>query len=266
MLFKTFTLKTFINFFLLIASLSMSAQEFQKEIFIWKTDTLPYNILVPVSFSKSVVDTSEYILGNNKYPLIIFLHGSGERGTDNEIQIKHINDLFTDSANLTKYPAFVVAPQCPLGKRWVESDWKVSKHIMPENPSIPLELTMELINEISRKYPIDSRRIYVTGLSMGGFGTWDLVCRYPGKFAAAIPVCGGGDTGKAGVLKSTPLWVFHGSDDKVVKVNLSRDMVNAVKKHGGIIKYTEYKGVGHDSWLKAYKEKELLEWLFKQTL
>lgn len=263
-LFKTFVMKQFASFLFLILSFPMSAQEFQKEIFVSKSDTLPYNILVPVSFSKSFVNTSEYLQNNNKYPLIIFLHGSGERGTDNEIQINHINDLFTDSSNREKYPAFVVAPQCPPDKRRAESDWR--KFTNYKNSSTPSELTIELINELSKKYPIDNRRVYITGLSMGGAGTWDLICRYPGKFAAAVPICGFGNTRKAGVLKSTPIWAFHGSDDKVVKVNYSRDMVNAVKKQNEIIKYTEYKGVGHDSWVKAYKEKDLLDWLFKQTL
>jgi predicted peptidase len=137
---------------------------------------------------------------------------------------------------------------------------------MTEKASVPMNLTMDLLEKLIHKYPIDKKRIYVTGLSMGGFGAWDMICRYPGKFAAAIPICGGGDTGKAQLLVNTPIWAFHGSNDKVVKVILSRNMINAIKANGGNPKYTEYKGVGHDCWINAYKEKGLLEWLFGQKL
>jgi predicted peptidase len=153
-----------------------------------------------------------------------------------------------------------------LGKRWVETNWNVSKHNMPLKASESILLTMQLIDELVAKYPIDKTRIYITGLSMGGFGTWDLICRYPGVFAAAVPICGGGDIKKAALLKNTPIWVFHGSIDNVVKVVLSRNMVNAIKASGGKPKYTEYKGIGHNSWEKAYQEKGLLEWLFRQSL
>jgi predicted peptidase len=246
-------------------SIRMEAQKFQKYIFLDGNDTLPYNMLIPEGYLSKLSDNPESKNDAIKYPLVLFLHGAGERGNDNEIQIIHIKNLYQDSLNLKKYPAFVIAPQCPKGKRWVESSWKVSKHIMPTNPSISIVLTIKLIDSLIANLPIDSKRIYVTGLSMGGFGTWDLICRYPVKFAAAIPICGGGDISKAKIIKNIPVWVFHGSNDKVVKVNLSRDLVKALKAIGGKPKYTEYQGVGHDSWVKAFKEKELLEWLFKQS-
>ena len=242
----------------------MNAQEFQKSIFIEGNDTLPFNFLLPAGFNS----TETKITDNEKvkFPIVIFMHGSGERGNDNEVQINHIRELFLDSVNRKKYPSFILAPQCPLKKKWVESSWKVSKHIMPEKESVPMKMTMHLLEKLLQKYPIDTKRIYVTGLSMGGFGAWDMICRYPQKFAAAIPICGGGDTSKAELIKDIPVWAFHGSNDKVVKVILTRNMINALKLAGGTPRYTEYKGVDHDCWINAYKEKDLLKWLFSQKL
>jgi predicted peptidase len=246
--------------------LNMEAQEFQKRIFLNEKDTLPYNILEPPGFEKKDYKEQTGKSDGQKWPLVLFLHGSGERGNDNQLQIVHIRDLFLNKANLVKYPAFVLAPQCPLGKRWVETHWGVSKHFMPDSPSDAVIAVMRLIEELILEYPIDTSRIYVTGLSMGGFGTWDLICRYPDKFAAAAPVCGGGDISRAKIIKDIPIWVFHGSNDRVVKVKLSRDMVNAIRANGGKPKYTEYPGVGHDSWINAYKEKNFLTWLFSHSL
>jgi len=245
---------------------NMKAQEFQKLLFVEDKDTLPYNLLEPIAYKKYLSENPDDLIGTVSYPLIIFFHGSGERGNDNKIQVKHIKDLFLNSSNIKNYPAFVIAPQCPENKRWVESSWTVSKHVMPTKISDPLKLTVTLIEELKEKYPIDQTRIYVVGLSMGGFAVWDIMCRYPGKFAAAVPICGGGDIAKAGLLKDIPIWAFHGSNDKVVKVTLTRNMINAIKASGGKPKYTEYQGIGHDCWIKALKEKGLLEWLFNQKL
>jgi predicted peptidase len=256
----------FLLIILVFLQVRMEAQEFHKHLFVNVKDTLPYNMLSPLGYQVYSTDNHEKSIDSVKYPLIIFFHGVGERGNDNEIQINHIKELFLNPQNQKKFPAFVIAPQCPTDKRWVESSWKVSKHIMPEKISVPLNLTIELIDKLISQYPIDEKRIYVTGLSMGGFGTWDIICRNPSKFAAAIPICGGGDTNKAKLLINTSIWAFHGSNDKVVQVILTRNMISAIKNAGGNPKYTEYPGIGHDSWKKAYKEKDLLEWLFKQSL
>jgi predicted peptidase len=250
--------------FCILLPLNMEAQYFQKHLFVVGKDTLPYNILIPLLSDTTIFQSNE--TKPVKYPLIVFFHGSGERGKNNESQLTHIKALFLDKNNMDDYPAFIIAPQCPPDKRWVESSWEVAKHIMPEKESIPMSLTIQLINELVEKYPVDEKRIYVTGMSMGGFGTWDIICRYPGKFAAAIPICGGADTNKAKLLINTPIWAFHGSNDKLVKTILSRNMINAIKIAGGKPKYTEYPGVGHDCWKKAYQEKDLLKWLFNQTL
>ena len=164
-----------------------------------------------------------------------------------------------------KHPFFMIAPQCPKDKRWVEVDWGANSHSMPEKPSVPLSLLIDVINKVSKDFPVDPKRIYVMGISMGGFGTWDAISRYPGMFAAAIPVCGGGDTDQAEKLVKIPIWVFHGAADTVVKTQRSRDMVEAVKKTGGELKYTEYPGVGHGSWGQTFSNPEVIEWIFSQS-
>jgi len=232
--------------------------KFKKEVYRGTKDSLLYNILDPVDY-KSEKKGKETI-----YPLVVFLHGAGERGSDNEIQTIHIRSLFLDNDNQLNYPSFVLVPQCPTNRQWVNLPWSGINHSMPEVCSETMDLTIELIGEIIKKHPIDTNRIYISGVSMGGYGTWDIISRYPQKFAAAIPICGGGDTSKAKLLKDIPIWAFHGSSDKVVSVENTRNMIKAIKIAGGNPKYTEYAKVGHDSWVKTYKEGNLLEWLFKQ--
>ncbi len=213
--------------------------------------SLPYRLLVPAKIEEG-----------KKYPLVIFLHGAGERGTDNEKQLVHGIPDFVK--NREKYPAFVIAPQCPANKKWAEVDWSAKTHTLPKEPSDPAKLLLALLETFIKEKPVDSKRIYLTGLSMGGYGTWDLIARKPEFFAAAAPVCGGGDEATAEKIKNVPLWVFHGDKDTVVIPERSRNMVEAIKKAGGKPKYTEYKGVGHDSWVKAYSDPEFFAWLFAQ--
>lgn len=214
---------------------------------------LPYRLLAPAKIDPG-----------RKYPLVIFLHGGGERGTDNRKQLVHgMNDFASDEIR-TKYPAFVVAPQCPEDKKWVEVDWKLESHAMPAQPSEPMAAVFELLDHLQHTQPIDARRVYLTGLSMGGFGVWDAIQRRPELFAAAAPICGGGDPILAKQIQFVPLWVFHGEADEAVKVSRSREMVEAVKAVGTDVKYTEYKGVGHDSWTQTYKDPALYAWLFAQ--
>ena len=214
---------------------------------------LPYRLLKPKDYDVK-----------KKYPLVVFLHGAGERGTDNNAQLVHGMADFADDKIMEKYPALVIAPQCPEGKQWVEVPWTADEHRMPEQPSMPLRQTLELIAALQREFPIDSTRIYITGLSMGGFGVWDAIQRHPDLFAAAAPVCSGGDATLARKIKDVPVWAFHGDEDGVVKVRRSRDMISALKEAGGSPKYTEYKGAGHDSWAATYRDPELYAWLFAQ--
>jgi predicted peptidase len=211
---------------------------------------------------------------NKKYPVILFLHGAGERGKDNEKQLKWGADLFLDSANRAKYPAFVIFPQCPENRTWanMKRDLDGSADSLGNfvfysagSEVVPLRLAMKLIDSLSKTAQADPDRIYVGGLSMGGMGTFEILWRKPHFFAAAFAICGGGDPNKVGVYaKDFPIWVFHGGADNVVPVSNSRLMVNSLKAAGAKVKYTEYPGVGHNSWSNAFAEPDFLEWLFQQ--
>lgn len=201
---------------------------------------------------------------NKSYPLVLFLHGAGERGSDNKVQLVHGMNEFAADEIMEKYPAFVIAPQCPEGKQWVDVPWSADSHLMPKEPAEPLKQSLDLIAALQKEFSIDKSRLYVTGLSMGGFGAWDAIQRRPELFAAAVPVCGGGDSTLAEVIKGVPVWAFHGAEDGAVKPLRSRDMIAALKKAGGSPKYTEYEKVGHNSWEKAYADAKMFEWLFAQ--
>jgi predicted peptidase len=199
-----------------------------------------------------------------KYPLVLFMHGAGERGDDNVRQLVHgMNDFASDEI-MAKYPCFVVAPQCPKEQKWVDVNWSAPSHETPAQAAGPLRLAMAAIAGLEKEFSVDPARIYVTGLSMGGYGTWDAIARYPGRFAAAAPICGGGDPAQAKTICSTPIWAFHGGKDGVVKPQRSRDMIEAIKAAGGSPKYTEYPDAGHDSWTATYKDPEFFAWLFAQ--
>lgn len=214
---------------------------------------LPYRLLYPLEPKEG-----------QKYPLVLFLHGAGERGTDNDKQLVHGVPSFASPENRKKHPCFLVAPQCPEGARWVEVDWSADSHRQPKEPSEPLRLTLEMIDNLTKVLPIDTQRIYVTGLSMGGYGVWDLLARRPDLFAAGVPVCGGGDEEQAARIAPLPVWAFHGAKDGAVKVARSRNMIAALKKAGGEPKYTEYPNEGHASWVPAYRDPEMFTWLFAQ--
>lgn len=216
---------------------------------------LNYRLMVPEAYDPK---------GTEKYPLVLFLHGAGERGDDNEKQLIHGTKEFAKPENRKKYPAFVVVPQCPEGKRWVEVDWTLDAHQQLPEDSDTVKLVLQLITKLQKDYRIDQQRQYVTGLSMGGFGTWDLITRHPDMWAAAAPVCGGADEATAAKVAKLPIWTFHGDKDTVVKPSRSRNMVEALKKAGGEPRYTEYPGVGHDSWNPTYADPKLLEWMFSQ--
>ena len=245
----------------------------EKEVFSYQDKKLNYRLLKPFDLLEKY--HFEKVLNNNlfvpidkaeKYPLILFLHGAGERGTENERQLIHVDSIFTTADFQKKYPCFVLAPQCLVEQRWAEVDWSLDSHIIPQQVSEPLFLTNLLIDSLIKIYPIDEKRIYVMGLSMGGYGTWDIIARFPNKFAAAVPICGGGDENTAETIKNIPIWAFHGTKDKAVKVSRSQNMIAAIKKAGGLPKYTEYSNLGHLCWNKAFTTPELYEWMFAQKL
>ena len=202
------------------------------------------------------------------YPLVLFLHGKGQRGTDNERQLKNGLRMLASDDGLLEYPALVIAPQCPPDQIWASAFGdKDTQLIMRPQPSDAMRLTIELLDSIQLTDPVDPDRIYVTGLSMGGFGTFDLVARRPDLFAAAAPLCGGGDSRASIIrrLKRTPWWVIHGSDDEVVNVNRSREMVYALENSGAAPRYSELAEFGHNIWDAAYDDAELYNWMFNQS-
>ena len=204
------------------------------------------------------------IVAGVKYPLVVFFHGAGERGTDNFNQMRHgIANILSRSEKTE--PCFVLAGQVPNGQQWVDTPWGARDHRMPENPSKPMALLIELLKKTMAERPIDPRRVYVAGVSMGGYGTWDLVQRFPDLFAAAMPCCGGGDVQLAERLKGVPIWAFHGDRDGIVPFVRSRLMSAAIWRAGGNLRYTEFRGVGHNSWNPAYNDWDVrLKWLFEQ--
>lgn len=216
---------------------------------------LPYRMLEPLQND-----------GTRRLPLIIVLHGVGERGHDNCAQLRNgVRELFTPQATRERYPAFIVAPQCPDDQRWVDVDWKAPAHTMAANPTRPLAAVIDLIETLKKDLAVDPSRVYVMGISMGGFGTWEILARRPDLFAAAVPICGGADLATARSVAGIPLWVFHGRQDDVVPVERSRGMVEAIRAAGGTPRYTEYPGVGHAAWTPALSEVALLPWMFDQV-
>jgi predicted peptidase len=209
---------------------------------------MPYRLLKP-----------ENCDAQKAYPLVLFLHGMGERGSDNSAQlINGVSEFFANPEARSKFPCFAVIPQCPGNDYW--SSWEPGAVGL----SRPARAALDVVAAIQKEFNIDDDRLYIGGLSMGGFGTWDIVTAHPHMFAAAFPICGGGDPSKAAQLVDLPIWAFHGGNDDVVDPNLSRNMIKAIEEAGGHPKYTEYPGVGHDSWSHAFKEPGLLEWLFAQ--
>ena len=210
---------------------------------------MPYRLFVPPNYDST-----------RSYPLILWLHGSGSLGNDNVKQISGASfrgtHTWTSPENQSKYPAFILAPQCPLGRSWT--------NFVTHRPSSELLLVLEIIDALKTEFNIDAKRIYVAGQSLGGYGTWSLIAARPDLFAAAIPLCGGGDTNRASVIADIPIWAFHGEADRTVAVTESRKMIGAIREKGGQPRYTEYKGVGHDVWVKAFQERGLVDWLFAQ--
>jgi predicted peptidase len=234
---------------------------YERQMFIIGEDTLRCRILTPLNYTPS-----------RKYPLLVFLHGSGERGRDNESQLTWGSSLFSDSANRVRYPAIVVFPQCPTEEYWASITRSATRDSLGgfgfdtlAAARKPLDLVFHFVDTLVANGGVDPQRIYIGGLSMGGFGTFEALWRRPDLFAAAFPICGGGSPEKVRLYRtSLPIWVFHGDADPVVPVTLSRNLIPALKAGKAKVKYTEYPQVGHDSWKNALAEPELLPWLFSQ--
>lgn len=225
-------------------SLSLSAQQgYEKDVFVSSTgDSLPYRMIRPESMK-----------AGKKYPLVLFLHGAGERGNDNERQLTHGGQMFLNPVNREKYPAFVLVPQCPAGSYWAYTERP--KSLFPADMPAGQEMSSltrtlkQLLDTYLAMPEVDKKRIYIVGLSMGAMGTYDLVVRYPEIFAAA---------------KEVKFRIFHGDADDVVTVEGSREAYKALKAAGAKVEYIEFPGCNHGSWNPAFNYPGFMEWLFKQ--
>ena len=245
--------------FLFVASsfYAMSQNEWKKqmlpETYTTNQGVLPYRLFVP-----------DFIGSDEKLPLVLFLHGAGERGNDNESQLNNGVRHFMNDSVRQQYPCIILVPQCPLNARWVEVDWSMPSHKIPSRISVPLNQTFALMDSLIMVLPIDTERIYITGLSMGGFGTWDALARRPEFFAAAMPVCGGGDESTACLMVNIPIKAFHGKLDHLVVPARTTNMVNAVNQCSGKADYILFPKLGHLCWEQVYSNVENIHWLFLQ--
>lgn len=229
-----------------------------KEFIDVSGDTLLYRQLSP-----------ETLTENETYPLVLFLHGAGERGSDNLSQLQHGSMQFTNPVNREAHPSFVLFPQCPKESYWAPASRpeKFTEEFFPADATIsnPLGMVEKLLTQVVTEYPIDTTRIYVIGLSMGGMGTYDIVIRNPNKFAAAIAICGGVNTQRLGNMDSnTQFRLYHGDADSVVPVTLSREAYRALKHTGKSVAYFEFPGVNHGSWDPAFNQTDFISWLYDQ--
>ncbi|MGN1095986.1 MAG: LamG-like jellyroll fold domain-containing protein [Eubacteriales bacterium] len=225
--------------------------------------TLPYRVYYPTGYDAAKA---------NEYPILLFLHGYGECGTDNFQQIRVLGGPNALLDKLVEEDCcIIVAPQCkadPASNNWVpiNKQWGTGSRTLTEKPTISLAAATSLLNDFLKDEKVDKDRIYVAGISMGGYGTWEILARNPELFAAAIPVCGAGIPSKAASLKDVAIWAFHGEADSTVPVSGTRDMENAIKAAGGTkMKATYFPGVGHNCWTNAYATEGLIEWLLSQS-
>lgn len=248
-------------FWFLIAFGSLYAQDdFLAKQYISGNDTLNYRILYPENFSET-----------QTYPVVLFLHGAGERGNDNTSQLTHGSSLFLSDSVRTKYPAIVIFPQCPKEDYW--ANVAVDRSSYPLNldfkdggkPTKALHLVMQLIDETVQQDYVKKDQVYIMGLSMGGMGTFEIIARKPNLFAAAIPICGGVHPNSASAYaKHLPIWIFHGAKDDVVLPKYSLQMVSSILDKGGFPQYTLYENANHNSWDATFQQPTLLSWLFSK--
>tara|TARA_B100000073_G_scaffold134015_1_gene109761 strand:- start:742 stop:1518 length:777 start_codon:yes stop_codon:yes gene_type:complete len=253
-------MKKIISFFIILTfNFNLFGQDYQKKLFKINNDSLPYRILLPKDFDP-----------NKKYPLLVFLHGAGERGNDNENQLYHSSNFFLSYEFRNSFPSIIIFPQCPKNSYWAKikgipnPKYPTQKESFSDNlpKNSQLLIVESLLSNIENTYKIDPNKRYIAGLSMGGMGTFELVARNPNYFAAGIAICGGANPNWAKFFKKTPLWIFHGMKDKVVPPELSINMYDSIKNYNSESKLTLYENVGHNSWDPAFKEVEIMNWLF----
>lgn len=250
------------SFLLLVVVASVSNQllaqaAFEPHVLETSLGQMPYRLLLPDNYD-----------ADKKYPLVLFLHGAGERGKDNHSQLEHGSAVFLDPENRKKHPAIVAFPQCPKTAYWatVIDRNGPDKFVYSKRPrSNPMQKQLKkLLKKLRRTYAVDPERIYVGGLSMGGMGTFELVYQRKKTFAAAFAICGGAHPSIARKIWR-PVWrIDHGRADKVVPLACSTKMADALKKAGAKVHYRTYDGVGHNSWDNVFADSSFLPWLFAQ--
>ncbi len=255
------------NIILWLSPLTLQAQDttlFEKRVFVNnKGDSMQYRILFPEAYND-----------RERYPIVLFMHGAGERGHDNEKQLTHGGALFLKPENRKEYPAIVVFPQCPAEKYWVNINIRrklfagedLDFEEVRSTPTKEMRLVMQLFDRIVREESVDHDRLYLMGLSMGGFATFEILTRWPGKFTAAVAICGGGNPNLA--QRYSPfvsLWITHGSLDDVVPVKYSRRVYLALQSYGADVRYTEFPDANHNAWDPTFEMPELLPWLFSKS-
>ena len=201
-----------------------------------------------------------------KYPMLVFLHGADGRGNDNIQQLYDANAIgaFSKQNIIDEFQSFIFVPQVPQNERWVNTNWNTSNYKRGKI-SNSMQLTFEALDSILKKNrSIDKKRIYIMGLSMGGWGTWDAIQRRPNFFAAAVPICGGGDVSYVKDISFMPIWAWHGKDDSVINIERSSEMVLALNEMSNQTKFTEVENRGHDSWIDVWNNKEVWKWLYRQ--
>lgn len=252
--------KTAFILLIITSVISTKAQDtnlYKPEKFIQGTDTLLYRILMPENFDKT-----------KTYPVLLFLHGAGERGNDNKAQLIHGSKLFLRPEVRANYPAIVIFPQCPEDSYWsnVKSSMVNGKRNFEfekgGKPTLAMKMVMSLMEQVKDLPYTDNKRIYAGGLSMGGMGTFEILRRMRGEFAAAFAVCGGDNPENVRKYKNIPLWIFHGAKDDVVPPENSQIIADALKAKKADVKFTMYPEANHNSWDQAFAEPELLSWLF----
>lgn len=246
---------------ILFISKAIMAQDFsayEKHLYISKGDTLPYRLLLPINYNPGKM-----------YPMILFLHGSGERGKDNEAQLVHGGEWFLADSIRQQYPAIIVFPQCPAQDSWInktdtyDSSGKRSFVFNSSaKPTLALRMVDKLVKYLISQYPITKRQLYVGGLSLGGMGTYEMVRMAPKLFVAAFPICGGADPSIISKLKNVNWWIFHGAKDETVNPEYSSIMVEGLKKYKIPVKFTLYPEAKHNSWDNVFVEPGVMAWLF----
>ena len=254
-------MKTRLAFLVLFWSLlgvAYGQSAFEKKVYVTASgDSLNYRLLRP-----------EVEQEGEKYPLVLFLHGAGERGSDNEKQLTHGSQMWLNPVNRENYPAFVLVPQCPESGYWAYTDRPVSFEPDQMPSDVPLSPVFRTLKELIDTYlvmpQVDKQRVYVIGLSMGAMGTYDMAIRYPEIFAAAIPICGTVNPTRLSAAKDVKFRIFHGDADTVVPVSGSRQAYKALKAAGADVEYIEFPGVTHGSWNPAFTQPDFMSWLFSQ--